>query len=201
MPVSVPLVDPGLALLERALDDLNAGVREEGRRNDGPRIREYAANFDLAPPLNWCAVAVSTWLREGCHGYFQEPPIPGSAVAQNIMHQLIPLGLWCPKRSITLSAIQPGNLLIWQRPPEPWMGHVAVIEKRMSPILAGTVEGNSGPLGDRVARMQRRLDDRLLLGIGLLRVRDDWDSPAPSKKAKLIAQKFEPICERDPLVA
>lgn len=163
-------MDLGLATLQHALADLRAGVREIAY-NDGPRIREYAQVFGLVPPINWCSVAVGTWLREAADEYDFRLPIKGSPAAKTTMSQFIKAGLWTPRKGLHEGVLVPGNIVVWHRgAPGAWTGHIGIIEDRDSDsgdLL--TVEGNSGPNGDKVARMRREVDNRLLLGVGRLR--------------------------------
>lgn len=157
----------GLAVLERARADLSV---VEVEHNSSPRIAEYAANFGLTPPLNWCAVATSTWILEAAKRLGVEPPIDGSAVAKNVRDQLIGKGSWTPIEALKASEVRPGDVAVWHRgDPGAWSGHVGVVESVSADGHAlNTIEGNSGPQGDRVARMVRGLDDPLLLGVGRL---------------------------------
>lgn len=157
----------GQAVLEQALVDLDAGVHEDLGRNDGKRIREYLQPWNLRPPQNWCSVAIAAWLRQACEFHGLEQPIAGSPGAQATMAQLKKAGLWVNASKITEDDLQEGNIIVWRRPPASWTGHIALLE-RVSGGEMITIEGNSGPKADRVARMRRRLDNPLLLGIGRL---------------------------------
>ena len=157
----------GQAVLEQAMVDFGNNVREDLGRNDGHRIREYLAPWNLKPPQNWCSVAVAAWLRQACELHGLEQPIAGSPGAQATMAQLKKAGLWVAASKITDDDLQPGNIVVWRRPPATWTGHIGLLE-RMSGGEMVCIEGNSGSKADRVARMRRRLDDPLLLGIGRL---------------------------------
>lgn len=160
--------DFGEAVLKRALRDLRDGVSEDLGRNDGHRIREYAARCNLVPPINWCAVAVSTWIAEAAEGLRVPLPVALSPAARGLMGSFIRAGRWTPWDKLVSSMITPGSIVVWWRGSKSgWQGHVGVVEKLgdMSPVLH-TIEGNSGPSGDRVARMQRSLIDERLLGMG-----------------------------------
>jgi len=164
-------MDLGDAVLEAARADLAKGVGEDLGRNDGKRIREYLKPFGLNPPQNWCSVAVAAWLREACERYGIEQPIKGSPGAQATMVQLRKAGLWVDKGKLSDDDLQPGNIVVWRRPGGPaWWGHIGVIaEHHPGSATFATIEGNSGPLGDRVALvMTRKLNDPLLLGVGRL---------------------------------
>lgn len=161
--------DFGETVLRFALRDLTAGVREDIARNDGHRIREYAARFGLVPPLNWCAVAASTWLAEAAEGLRVPLPVSLSPAARGLMGSCIRSGRWVPWHKLAEANIAPGSLVVWWRGSrESWQGHVGIVERldNSSPIVH-TIEGNSGPQGDRVARMQRSLIDEHLLGMGI----------------------------------
>ena len=165
--------DLGEAVLELATEDLDAGVHEDLGPNDGVRIREYLKPFSLPPPQNWCSVAVAAWLREACERYGMEQPIEGSPGAQATMAQMRAAGLWVEPRDITDSDLTPGAIIVWKRPPASWTGHIGVIESHEDGTIT-TIEGNAGPMADRVVRNERRLDDPLLLGVGRL---DDFEGP------------------------
>ena len=163
------IVNLGVATLVMAKVDLWSGVAETSR-NDGPRIREYLKPWGLVPPQNWCAVSFCYWLREACERLNIAMPIKGSPAARGCEAQFIENRIWVPKARFGKSSVVPGNVPIWWRKsPGDWPGHIGIIEyvdweKR----LMHTVEGNSGPLGNRVARMERRMDDPQLLGVGVL---------------------------------
>lgn len=155
-------------LLGRALLDLAAGVHEEGGHNDGPRVRGMLATVGCAPPANWCAAAVSTWLREAERDLGTVAPIKACAGAKGLMAELQKLDRWTGVGDLRAKPelARPGSIVVWHRgAPGAWTGHVGVVERLDGDTLV-TVEGNSGPAGDRVARMRRPLSDPNLLGVG-----------------------------------
>ncbi len=154
------------AVLAAAESDI--GVKEDLGRNDGKRIREYLKPFGLRPPQNWCAVAVAAWLREAAESGFGLP-IKGSPGAQATMVQLKKAGLWVDRRKLNKDNILPGNVIVWRRPSsESWTGHIGIIKGYdESSGNITTIEGNSGPMADRVAiNYKRSVRDPLLLGVG-----------------------------------
>ena len=156
----------GLAMLDAARADLN--VRETSP-NSGPRVAEMLATVGLQPPQPWCAAAVTTWLRSAAKGLGVEPPVKGSALAQEIGRQLQRAGRWIDVAQIgdARRTLRPGMLLVWYRGPrESGLGHVGVIEEVVDGQHLKTIEGNSGALGDGVWRMSRSSSDPLLLGAG-----------------------------------
>lgn len=162
----------GLAILGRARADLSV---REASRNAGPRIAEYAKNFGLTPPLNWCAVAVCTWIKEACADLGRDMPIEGSPAAKGVMAQLIERGFWTPKVRLKcglnrLHLIYPGDIAVWHRGPKgAWTGHIGIVDSiAKGELFMLTIEGNSGPKTDQVALMRRTLTDPLLLGTGHL---------------------------------
>ncbi|EYF01886.1 CHAP domain-containing protein [Chondromyces apiculatus] len=164
------------ALLAHAVADLE--VREDIGPNDGRRIREYFAGSRVTPPANWCAAAVSFWLRAAARELTIPPPIEGSLQAKQIATQLeraaqAGRGRWtsAPELRRDPAALRAGDVVVWDRsdpakPETSWFGHVGVVAGGAAGGAFDTVEGNSGPTGDRVARMRRRLDDPRLLGAG-----------------------------------
>jgi len=152
----------------RAKYDLDRGVREDLGPNDGTQIREYAKNYGLRPPLNWCGVTVGTWIKEAV---IKEPaPVQGSPAAQGIIPQLKAANMWVPadKARANKAAIVRGSIVVWKRPPETWTGHIGVVEANLAPFNQfKTIEPNSGPNADKVARMDRNWGDPNLLGFGV----------------------------------
>ena len=68
--------------------------------------------------------------------------------------------------------VVPGVIAFWDRstpgrPDTSWHGHVGPVCEHAIGAAFGTIEANSGPTGQEVARMVRRLDDPKFLGIGL----------------------------------
>lgn len=156
------------AVLDAARRALSANVRETSA-NSGPIVDEYLRQVGIAPPANWCAAAVSAWMREGFKSIEREPWMHLSAQAKAFIREFEKRGRWIPKDQLkAFGTFPPGSVPIWSRgDPSSWTGHIGVLEKQDGNMLH-TIEGNSGPKGDRVARMERKLDDPRLLGIGLV---------------------------------
>ncbi len=158
-----------LAAARRDLFDeaTGAGVREVAG-NSGPRVNALLRAVHVAPPANWCAAAVTSWLRAAEAATGLPSPIAGSAGAKAVMAQLQAKSRWWPKHDLPGRPIEAGMIVVWHRgDPGAWTGHIGVVENAESDRLE-TIEGNSGPAGDRVARMRRLLSDPMLLGVGWL---------------------------------
>ncbi len=156
-----------LAAAQRDVFDeaTGAGVRETSP-NSGPRVDEMLRAVHVEPPANWCAAAVTSWLRAAELATGLPSPIAGSAGAKALMAQLQAKSRWWPKHELAGRSIAPGMIVVWHRgDPGAWTGHIGVVE-RVHPDHLETIEGNSGPKADRVARMKRSLGDALLLGVG-----------------------------------
>ena len=160
--------DASTAVLGAATRALSAGVRETSA-NSGPVVDDYLRGVGIAPPANWCAAAVAAWLREGFKSIGRKPWMHLSAQAKAYIREFEKRGRWIPKEQLRAFGVFPkGSIVIWSRgDPSSWTGHIGVLEKHDGNTLH-TIEGNSGPKGDRVARMERNLDDPRLLGIGLV---------------------------------
>lgn len=155
----------GEALLAAARADL--GVREQGGHNRGPEVDAWLRALDVTPPGNWCAAAVAKWLRDASAATGMTSPIPGSPGAKATMAQLQTVGRW-HGRDTMRAAARSGSIVVWHRgDPASWTGHIGIVETVNEQGMA-TIEGNSGPAGDRVARMRRLWSDPLLLGIGVV---------------------------------
>lgn len=150
------------ALIAAARTDLD--VREAGA-NTGPRVDAMLRAVGVSPPANWCAAAVSSWLRAAAKASGLASPIAGSPGAKALGEQMRQAGRWVDVAGLA-GHVGPGWIVVWHRGvPGAWTGHVGIVERVEGDVLH-TIEGNSGPSGDRVARMERRIDDPLLLGGG-----------------------------------
>lgn len=165
-----PAPPPGLAsvFLGRARADLDAGVRETAP-NDGPRVRGYLAAVGVAEPANWCAAAVTCWLRDAARELGVEPPVRGSAGAKALMAQFQQANRFISAEELRRnpSLLQPGMVAFWHRgAPGAWTGHTAAVASAAAGTRFTSIDGNGGPAGDRVAETPRSLSDPLLLGVG-----------------------------------
>lgn len=154
-----------LAVLDAARRALRNEVRETSA-NTGPVVDEYLRAVGIDPPANWCAAAVSAWIREGFASIGRESPLKLSAQAKAFIPAFERLGKWIPKEQLK-GWIPPGSVIVWTRgDPKSWTGHIGIVEEVQGPTIH-TIEGNSGAKGDRVARMERKFDDPRLLGVGV----------------------------------
>lgn len=173
--VEAPPRTLGAATLSVAEVDLAAGIVEVGH-NDGPEIRRlYLDPLHLPAGSNWCAAGVTSWIKRGAAAIGVQAPIVGSAAAKTIMAQLQAAGLWVPRARLTEADIVPGTVVVWDRSEvgnasSSWFGHIGVVRERCIAGAFGTIEPNSGVLGNEVAAMARRINDPRLLGIGRLDV-------------------------------
>jgi len=152
----------GSSVLAAAKADL--GFREDLGKNDGKRIREYFKNFGMGGGQDWCAAAVSTWMKEAGGG-----PIKGAVGARNVGEQFRQAGKWVPKSEITPEVMTPGNIVVWSRGgPDSLKGHIGVINSFDGKDGFTSVEGNSGPHYDSVVINSHSINDSNLLGVGIL---------------------------------
>ena len=164
--------DLGLLTLEEARLDLARGIKEEGGYNSGPAIDAYAAPWGIATPVSWCALAFSAWVERASQKLGIVAPV-GSPLAQEIKNQFIRKLAWITVEEIQDSDLRPGNVAIWSAEPNPdYRGHIGIISAHSPGSKTfDAIEGNSGPIGDRVALMTRNLvgyEGHVLLGIGRL---------------------------------
>jgi hypothetical protein len=159
----------GRALLEPARRELASGAREEPPgSNDGPAIRRYFQGSGIAPPAHWCGAFLRWCLDLAAIACELTAPVPGSAAAKGWQEQLIRAGRWYTAAELRAdpTLLREGMVVVWHRgAPTSWTGHVGVVS-RVEGDRFWSVEGNSGPSGDRVAEMPHRLADTLLLGAG-----------------------------------
>src|ERR1035437_801637 len=169
----------GQGVLSAAKADL--GVKEDLGKNDGKRIREYFKLFNMEPGQDWCAVAVSTWMREAGGG-----PIAGGAGARNIGTQFAQANLWVPRKKITKEVMLPGNIAVWSRGgPGSWKGHIGVISSSNGNSFT-SIEANSDRKSDSVVENSHSINDTNLLGIGIL-------SGYVPKHKELLANKIDEL--------
>lgn len=172
-PLVVPIADSfSNCLLAYAKHELTHKVQEDPLgSNNGARIKQYAALYNLTPPLNWCGVGVGFWIHQAAKEFNVKPPIKGSPSARAYEAQFRAIGKWLcvTEARINKTLIKPGSVVVWKRPPETWTGHVGVVADTTNGVNStfATIEPNSGSAADRVAMMNRRWDDPNLLGFGI----------------------------------
>ena len=153
----------GLAVLQRAKQDLNNGVYEDLGKNDGKRIREYFKTFNSPARQEWCAAAISTWMKEGGVSF-----ISGSLGALMVGQQFRNAKKWVERDNIKPQHLAPGNVAVWRSPKRgAGAGHIGVISSSNGYDFT-SIEGNSGPKGDRVYENSHSAKDSNLVGIGIL---------------------------------
>jgi hypothetical protein len=161
------------AVIQAAKEDL--GIVETSH-NDSTEIRAlYLDPLHLPPGSEWCAPAFRSWLYRGAAALGITPPIMCSTGAKAMMAQFIAAGLWLSVDEAREhpELVQEGMSPIWDRsvsgkPETAWHGHQGVVTGRVKLGVFATIEGNSGPAGNRVAVMARQLSDPKLLGFGRL---------------------------------
>jgi hypothetical protein len=153
---------------------VDAASVDVGVLEGSSRVTQMLANYGIHQPVNWCAVAVGSWIRDAANALGVPMPIPGSASAKSTMLQFQnannPAVAWVPADLARQqpSYVQPGTVVIWQRGDAgSWLGHIGVVTSSASNGGFSTIEGNDAGTGDRVARGQRRLDAGSLLGFGV----------------------------------
>lgn len=162
------------AVIARARKDI--GITEDFGHNDGMRIREMGRRFGFIPGSNWCAIAVSDWILMGAEDAGVRAPVTGSQGAQALMGQFKAAGKWLPASEARKNPalVQPGMVPVWDRsdparPETGWWGHIGLTTSGVNELgRFHTIEGNSGPMGDRCVENERMLDSAQLFGFGRL---------------------------------
>jgi hypothetical protein len=167
----------GSSIASKAAADL--GVKEDLGKNDGRRIREYFKHLNAPSGQEWCAAAVSAWLKEG--GFTK---IPGSLSARQIGRQFQSINSWVSKENLTDAHLVPGNVPVWARGKNTAFGHVGIIYSYNGSGKFTSIEGNSGPRGDIVAANSHSINDANLLGIGIVNM------PIQASAVEELADKF-----------
>jgi hypothetical protein len=158
----------GLAALAAARADLKAGVVETSP-NWSPRIEEYLQTVGISAAEMWCAAAVSTWIVEGEEVIGMTGPVIPSAGAKALGVQFEQADRWMAPWSALRDDIKPGMIAVFDRsiPGKQWRGHVGIVSMA-GPDFFLSIEGNSGPKGDRVAENHHSRSDPTLMGFGVL---------------------------------
>lgn len=142
------------------------GVKETAP-NNGPEIAAWAAELGLVPPLQWCGVAVSHWLREASKATGLPLVVPGAGRAKALLQQFQQRGRALSAEQARARTLSPGTVLVWDRATKPGgpEGHTGVVERDNGASWT-TIEGNTE--GNDVRRVQRPKNDPRLLGAGLV---------------------------------
>lgn len=180
---------PGLAILQRAKKDLIEGVSEDIGKNDGKRIREYFKHFGAGSGQEWCAAAVSAWMKEAGVNI-----IEGSLSAQEIGRQFKAKNKWVEKSELKPKHLQPGNIAVFSRgEPGSGKGHVGVIESSDDSGKFVSIEGNSGKNSSQVVRNTHSINDGNMLGVGIVS-NDKMQANASINNLLKFANIFEKKC-------
>lgn len=116
----------------------NLGFGEEGGNNQGPFLRAIGA----PPGAEWCAYFAWYCIRRGAA--YAELEVPGFRGSGNARR----LGLAVARcangfTTLSISQVQPGDLVVLERGTSEYTGHVRVVVENLLPQLA-QIEGNSG---------------------------------------------------------
>lgn len=168
------------ALLTRAERDVGV-VREEGGKNRGPIVNQYLALVHEAPGANWCAAALSAWLKDAYAAIGRRLACNLYSGAKLMGSELQRVGWrWVPRAEMREETVPPGSVVVFDmaQPDNPatpqnehaatrWQGHIGVLRVWDIGTKAHAfecVEGNSGALGNEVARMPRTTRDTRIMG-------------------------------------
>jgi len=178
LPVKGEAIDPSdkiaAAMIDAARRDL--GVRETSY-NWGPRVEQMLRNVGVITPQEWCAAAISTWTMGAFKTLGTPVPMKGSDTPNLLVRQFqdpanAPKMGWVDGDEIRTDSttLQPGMIIFYRaRTNRGSANHVALVEQRIDDTFYGTIDGNSGPGEDMVARSKRRYDAPGILGAGYFR--------------------------------
>lgn len=165
-----PEVMPMILILEQARNYV--GTRESGGKNRGELVDQWnkANKSDLGS--NWCANFLAAMVRAAL-GTKVPSWLRLSPTAREWMTDFKKKGQWIPKSEALKypALVKPGMIPVWDRsapgrPETVWWGHIGVVERGVEDGSFTSIEGNSGPAGEEVAAMKRKLDDDKLYGFG-----------------------------------
>jgi len=141
----------GRAALKVALEELSKGAGEVGGNNSGPFVAKYhkmsveAAN---KAKYAWCAAFVSFCFNKAAVNTNLKMPFKYTGGAQNILNQAKDNSQAIVFRTGERDP-EPGDVVVWKRGSEAWMGHTGIVYDYHDGILY-VVEGNRGPFPSRV---------------------------------------------------
>ncbi|WP_437591511.1 peptidoglycan-binding domain-containing protein [Sorangium sp. So ce1000] len=170
-PKTIPPAPPaGLAaaFLACARADLAAGVRETAP-NYSERIQKMLDAVGVTWPDEWCAAAVTFWLRAAAQELHVEPPVRGSAGALALKAQFERAERFVSAEELRRNPalLQPGMVGFETRgDPGSGKGHTYAIASAATAMRFTSIDANGGSLGDRVAETQRDLRHPRFLGAG-----------------------------------
>ncbi len=166
--------DPGERVLAAARSKV--GTTEDGGKNRGDDVDRWNQENGSPPGSNWCANFLAAMVRFAL-GKARPSWLRLSPVAKAWREDFAKAGRWYTAAELRArpELVRPGLVFVWDRaspgkPETAWMGHIGIgASHAQSDGTFQTVEGNSGPVGDRVSdAMPRALSDPKLLGAGVL---------------------------------
>lgn len=155
----------GAAVLEAARRSL--GVHETAP-NSGPEIDKWIRELGLTPPAQWCAVAVTHWMRVASLQLGVAMPVRGAAGAKALLGQFQGASRALTADQARREVLSSGTVLVWDRATpmgSSFAGHTAIVDVDNGETWL-TIEGNT--LENDVRRVVRRKDDPRLMGAGLV---------------------------------
>lgn len=172
--------DTASAVVNAAQRWLNAAPQEDKGHNRGTAIDAWLLACGVPVGNPYCAAFMSRCIRDAFDGLGRPSPVKGSAGARALMAQFKQAGMLVQcrtpggtalPRSAWEHALVPGNIVFWARPPDPNHGHTACILDRGLDVFF-VIEGNAdrvwnGPNLYAVCASEKKIDDPLLLGIGV----------------------------------
>lgn len=152
--------------LDVAFEEMEAGAGEVGGNNQGPFVAKYhrvTEDILKVKKWSWCAAFVSFCFRNGAALIDRDMPFNYTGGAQNILKQFQKKG-WGYKLGETEP--QAGDIIVWKRGSQAWMGHIGIVYKYKDGILY-TIEGNRGRYPSKVNIYSYTLSSmESLLGFG-----------------------------------
>lgn len=163
-----------------------AGARHDlGTVEGSSRVSQMLANFGIHFQVNWCAVAVGTWVKDAAARAGVAMPIAGSASAKSTMVEFQdtsnPRVGWVYANALQSnpSLVAPGMVVIWQRgPTASWLGHIGVVTANLGNGKFRSIEGNAGSGAGAVVESTHDLSASSLLGMGFFRDDAVYANPA-----------------------
>jgi hypothetical protein len=153
-------------LADCAIREYNSDVKEGVHPNSSPRIDQYLAAVGAPPGYAWSGAFLAYCIRQA-GGAGQ---IKLSGAVANLMQGAKASGIFHPNDGSFVPAV--GDLMVILRPTLRNTGGIVTSYDPAGRMLT-TIEGNqameSGHSGDRIAQVQRRLDESDIVGFARLR--------------------------------
>jgi hypothetical protein len=160
LPISLSLL-----ALEIAISQIGQSEQPKGS-NSGPMVDQYLKAVGLNPGYPWCQAFVNWCFEKAAEQMGKAEPVPNTGGVlkcwdmMSLNHRIL------QREAVSRpQLVKPGMQFVMNY--GHGQGHTGIVE-RIEGLVLHTIEGNTNEAGSRegcvVARKERRMDDKLMLG-------------------------------------